>query len=254
MRFIALIAITAALASCSKSGQEAKKNEASPAPQADAMSPSAPAGDTTMTAAPGEQDAPAAGEERFYGKKAFTIVYKQTGTETGDFTEHVREWGRKRAEIKKTTTSIAGMSHATATRTVFDGAKMVATDLNTGAVTVMTNPMYNDVVSRMQGKSGVEGGKEMMLAMGGKPTGETGSFAGASCDYWELAQLATRMCITTWGATVMQSAKMGPMTIDKIAVEVREGDGGPDDAFAYDAAKAAQAPDMGELMKGAKGQ
>jgi hypothetical protein len=216
---------------------------------------SAPADDTTMPSAPpGADELAGAGEERFYGKKAFTIVYKQTGTEAGDVTEHVRDWGRKRVEIRKTTMSMAGMSQEAHTRTLFDGEKIVATDITTGAVTVTANPMYKDMAGRMQGKSGVEFGKEMMAAMGGKPTGESGSFAGSACDYWELAQLGTRLCIAGWGATLQSSTKMGPMTIERVAQEIREGDGGPDEAFAYDAAKATQAPDMGELMKRAKGQ
>ncbi len=188
----AAVAAVAALGACTK------KTE----PAADAATTEAPAAETATAedAADGieklatvDPDAPeASGGERFYGKKEFTIVSKQTGVEAGDITEHVRDWGRRRVEIKRTTLSIAGQSILTDTRVVTDGSSIATINNDTGAIATTTNPMYDTIVARMKGRSGVEVGKEMMTEMGGRETGEKGSFAGHDCDYWELQSLARR--------------------------------------------------------------
>lgn len=196
------------------------------------------------------EDAPEAdGTERFYGKKTFTIVSKQTGVEEGDVTEHVREWGRLRAEIKNTTMSVAGFTQETKQRGIFEGPKIATVDDTTGAVTLATNPMYDGIVARMKGKSGVDFGKEMMAQMGGVETDEKGSFAGHDCQYWEIASLSSKTCVTEWGGTLHSVVNMGGMSFEKTAIEVRMNDGGPDEAFAYDASKATEAPNLQDLMK-----
>jgi len=245
------LAIAMSLAAC------AKKEESRPAAQEE---PGADVGDVTQLAEAAETIAavdpdapPADGTERFYGKEAFTIVSKQTGVETGDITEHVRDWGRRRAEIKNTSISVSGFTRSANQRVVQNGAEIVTIDNVTGTVTSMTNPIYDDIVARMRGKSGVEFGGEMMAAMGGRETGEKGSFAGQECDYWELASVGTKTCVTPWGGTLHTLTNMAGMSIEKTAVEVRLGDGGPDEAFAYDASKVEAAPDVGEIMKRAKG-
>lgn len=58
----------------------------------------------TMVAVPAASEA---ASERFYGREAFTIVYVQDGAEAGRVTEHVRDWGRRRAEIVRTTTKVS---------------------------------------------------------------------------------------------------------------------------------------------------
>ena len=203
-------------------------------------------------AAVDEEAPPASGEERFYGKKEFTIVSKQTGVETGDVVEHVRDWGRKRAEIKKTSINLSGQSVPTGARTVSDGASIATIDERTGAVTTTTNPLYDTIVARMAGRSAIDVGKEMMTQMGGRETGEKGSFAGHSCDYWAIEALGGKTCITAWGGTLHTLVNMGGMAFERTASEVRLGDGGPDEAFAFDTSKAVAAPDVSELLKKAR--
>lgn len=197
-----------------------------------------------------DEDAPEAdGTERFYGKKTFTIVSRQTGVEEGNVTEHVREWGRLRAEIKNTTMSVAGFTQDTKQRGIYEGAKIVTVDEITGGTTTTTNPLYDGIVARMKGKTGVDFGKEMMAQMGGVETEETGSFDGHDCHYWEIASLNSKTCVTDWGGTLHSVVNMGGMSFEKTATEVRMNDGGPDAAFAYDASKATEAPNLQDIMK-----
>jgi hypothetical protein len=43
------------------------------------------------------------------------------------------------------------------------------------------------------------------------------------------------------------------MSYDKKAIAIRMGDGGPDEAFAFDASKAKAAPNLNDIMRKMKG-
>jgi hypothetical protein len=227
----AAFAATAALFACS--------------PQTDDGAAKAP-NETEVSAAAAVSDA--GGGERFYGRERFTIVYAHSGRQTGTSTEHVRDWGRRRAEIADTTLSVSGVTQRTNTRAVYEGPKVTTIDLGTQAVTTMTNPFYDRIVAAMRGRDGVEVGREMMTQMGGRPTGERGNFAGQDCEYWEVAQLGSRSCVAPWGATLHIRSSMAGIVIEKTATQVLMGDGGPDAAFQYDASRATQAPNLQDVM------
>ncbi|MDX2235020.1 MAG: hypothetical protein NW200_11045 [Hyphomonadaceae bacterium] len=190
----------------------------------------------------------AGGDERFFGEERFTIVMAHTGQQTGVSTLHVREWGRKRAEIKDLTINFAGMTQPMRERVINEGARIITIDPTSGAGSATDNPLYADVVEAMRGRDGVAFGAEIMTRMGGRRTGESGTFAGHACDYWEVAQLGTRSCVTPWGGTLRVSSALAGLTIEQTATEVRLGDGGPDDAFAYDPSKVTAAPDVGDIL------
>jgi hypothetical protein len=192
------------------------------------------------------------GGERFYGQEKFTIVTRHSGAQTGTTTTHVRDWGRQWVEVNDTAITVMGVSTSTRNRVVHDGARVITIDAN-GNATAITNPLYDQVVAAMRGRSGVEFGKEIMTRMGGKPTGETGSFVGQACDYWELTQLGAKSCVAPWGATLHLKTALAGIAMEQTATEVRLGDGGPDAAFAYDASKVTEGPDLGDAMGKLKG-
>lgn len=208
-----------ALAACSPPAQDATKAENAPAEAA--------AGD---------------GRERFYGRETFTLVGTMSGSETGAFTEHVRDWGRTRVSIKNTSVT-APESRRVNSRVIYSGAEIVTVDLDTGAVTIVTNPLYAQVVEAMRGRDGVEFGREIMTQMGARSTGERGNFAGQACDYWEVEQLGSRSCVTTWGATLYNRTELPGVTLERTVTEVRMNDGGPDSAFQYDESRATRVGD-----------
>jgi hypothetical protein len=185
----------------------------------------------------------------FFGIEAFTIESKLTGFESGTLTEHVSDCGRKRAEVKDVTIAVAGFTKRTRQRIVYDGNQVITVDLDAGTVSRMTNPMYDKVVERMRGRDGVEFGKEMMQAMGGRELGEAGTYADTACDRWEIASLGSRTCVTTWGGTLHVKTSMAGMESERVATAVRVGDGGTAEVYAYDETKVQQAPDLGAIMK-----
>ena len=196
--------------------------------------------------------APGSGEERFYGRESFTIVSQLTGSETGSVTEHVRDWGRVRSEIGKSTTKIGGMSVARDNRIVYEGAKVTTIDAKTAQITSTTNPFYPTFVSAMKGKDPMKFGEEMMTRMGGRKTGEKANIASHDCEYWTLMSVKT--CVTAWGATLHTSSSMAGIAKERKATEVRLGDKGPDAAFAYDASKAKAQPNIQDVLKNIPGR
>jgi len=213
---------------------------------ATACSPPTAKEETPGKAGPGGERA-AAGE-RFYGREKFTVVLTHTGRQTGTTTTHVRDWGRRRAELNDTTLSVSGVTQTIRNRVVYDGARAVTIDAATNAATATTNPLYDQVVESMRGRSGVEFGEQIMTRMGGRRTGEAGSFAGQACDYWEVAALSSRSCVTPWGATLYVRSGLGGIVVEQTATAVRMDDGGPDTAFAYDAANVTEGPNLGDVM------
>lgn len=204
--------------------------------------------------APAAAAAAAAPDEvRFYGRESFTIVSTQTGAESGTVTEHVRDWGRRRVEIKDATLAVAGQSIRQHHRVVHDGSRIATVDLETGSVTVAENPLYGRLAAAMRGRSGVEIGEQMMIQLGGRRTGERATIAGHACEYWEVAQLGARSCVTPWGATLSMRVAMGAVSFERIATEVRLDDGGADEAFAYDSARATQVPSLDDIRNRMRG-
>jgi hypothetical protein len=191
---------------------------------------------------------------QFYEQEKFTVSYDVKGSpESGTITEHVSDWGRKRVEIKDLTMSYAGITQVTKQRVIYDRAEIVTVDQKTGAVTKIANPMYDKITASMRGKSGVDYGKEWATAMGASPTGKTATYAGHSCDQWQIANLGTTFCVTKTGITLHTATKMGLVSSTRTATEVKLGDGGPAKAYVYDASKVQAAPNLQDIMKKARG-
>lgn len=189
------------------------------------------------------------GDVRFYGRESFTVVSALSGSHTGTVTEHVRDWGRLRVEIRDAEMSLMGMTQPDRNRIVYDQDQIITIDSATGATTVSQNPMYDNIVAAMGEEDGVSFGRRMLTGMGGQATGETGEFAGFACDYWTVPQMANAtVCVTDEGLTLSVNVSMGPITTTQTAVEVRLDDGGPDEAFAYDADAATSLPNLNDIM------
>lgn len=229
MKRLCVVLVAAAMAACSPGGEKANG-----------------AGGTAVQPA---EVANAGGGERFYGQERFTVVTRHSGRQTGTTTIHVRDWGRRWVEVNDTNLSASGINVPTRNRVIHEGARTITIDAASGRATAITNPLYDQVVDAMRGRSGVEFGQQIMTQMGGRETGESGAFAGHDCRYWEIASLGSRSCVTPWGATLHLTSALGGISLEQTAQEVRIGDGGPDEAFSYDPASVTEGPDVGDLMQ-----
>jgi hypothetical protein len=174
----------------------------------------------------------------------YTIVTRLSGAATGTSVQHVRDGGRRMAIIEdRTLLTTVGVRDRMHTRTIAEpadeGLRTIIIDLETGEVTSTTMP--NQDVSQM-----TSAGQQMWSR--GRQTGERGTFAGQGCEYWELAEPSMRFCVSAFGLPLHTRTQIAGMTMETTVTELRLGDGGPDSAFAYDASRVVEAPNIQDMM------
>jgi hypothetical protein len=190
-------------------------------------------------------------EVKLHPIEKYTIAYEFEGMQSGSSTQYNRDWGHLRAEVQDTTTSMMGVTIANKQRMIVKDAEIITIDLKTNTATTTKNPMYDRLVASLRDRNltSEQLGEEMLRAMGGAPTGESGSFAGESCDWWAVQQVGQRLCITDDALTLRMEMNLGGMKMVQTATAVRRGDGGPDDAFDYSNIPVQKAPDMPDLSE-----
>jgi hypothetical protein len=132
------------------------------------------------------------------------------------------------------------VSEHTRNRIVIDGPHIVTINAN-GVATRATVAIDNHSVRESRGRSVMEYYEHVMTPIGARRTGQTGSFAGHQCEYWEIPSMGSRECITSWGLALYRTNTIANVT-EETATEVRIGDGGPDSAFAYDSSRVVENP------------
>lgn len=180
---------------------------------------------------------PAAAEDiRFYPLESFSIVYRHEGTQTGTTVLHSRNYGHLRAELRDLTLTFAGLNQVQKERAVIDGRTITTVNLQTNTATRIENPIYDQIVAGIarQGGDGLAAGLAFIRAMGGAETGETKTIAGETCNVWTIPALQQQHCIAPDGLPLEVTSKLGGIPLAQVAVEVRRGDGGPDEAFVLD--------------------
>lgn len=190
---------------------------------------------------------------RFYPLKEFTIVSVLDGVTKGTKTTHVRDWGNRYVTIEETTLSMMGVTRSEKKRVIVEGADVTTIDEQAKTVTRSVNPLYDNVVKNLEGKDPEEVGREFMIALGHKPTGHEGSFAGETCEVWTNAQFAQELCATDDGLVLNIVSNMMGMRISETATDVRRGDGGPASAFEVPDYPERTAPNIQDIQKMMKG-
>ena len=182
---------------------------------------------------------------KFFEIENFTVVRKLEGIQSGTVTEHIRDWGRQRAEIRDLTIGIAGFTQTQRTRAIHEGEWIVAIDLDRGTATRTRNPMFNAFTEVDDPREVAE---RLLDSFAGPETGETGSYAGEDCRIRKHPQLGQTSCISEHGFTLYTTNEN--LGVSETAVEVRRGDGGPDAAFEVPSGmEVAEGPDLEAIMK-----
>ena len=213
------------VAACNNSPSEDASSQTTSAP------PPAVQTETTQpqTAPPAPPPAASTAKKRFYGIESFTIVHKHEGMQTGTVTEHIRDWGNERVEIRQLEMKMGPITQKENKRVITKGETITTIDLEANTATRAKNSMYAAMTSQVQGDNAIDFGKKMLKAMGANPTGAKASYGGESCDMWEMPQIQGKICMTGDGLTVLNESTMA--NIKDTAVEVRKGDPGPPEAY-----------------------
>ena len=176
--------------------------------------------------------------------EAACITYEMTGQMmNGTTTRCHREHAYEQYEIQNMTVGIAGLTQSQNTHTITIGDTIYAIDLDNNTGTQTTNPMYQSLVSSMQGQDPEEMSNAFISAMGYTPTGETKTIVNYDCLVYNSAQLGT-VCLTTNGLMLEQSV-MGNTTT---AVSISVGDGGEDANYTlYQNVTISEGPDLSNM-------
>ncbi len=186
---------------------------------------------------------------RFYPVESFTLVSTMTGVNAGTKTMHVKDYGRTYVEIEQSTMSMMGFTQNTNKRVIIQGPNITTIDEVARTITTSVNPLYENIANQVRNAgSGEELGRTYMQALGHRPTGQTATYAGETCEIWNNAQFMQTLCATDDGIVLHIASNMMGMNMTTTATELRLGDPGPDEAYALPNYPTTQAPNLQDLL------
>ena len=176
--------------------------------------------------------------------EAACLSYEMTGQmQSGTVTRCHRKFGYEQYEIQNITIGVMGMTQTQNQHVITIGDTIYSIDLSTNTGTKTQNPMYESIVSAMEGKSPEEASAEFMTAMGMTATDQTKTIAGETCTVYQSAQMGTT-CMTQTGLMLEQLI----MGMGQVATAVTVGDGGEDANYTlYETVPITDGPDLSEL-------
>ena len=171
--------------------------------------------------------------KRLFGEEAFTITYRTTVPSLGagavTMTEHVRNWGYQSVKL---------YPGERALKTLAENGRFYRFDPETGQAYWQEDTPTQNLMSLIDQEADRDFGyRRSRFMFGGQPTGEAAVFAGHTCSFYQAQtsspMLTVRVCMTSWGAALYVETQ-GEVESTQVATEVRIGDRGPDDVFAFD--------------------
>lgn len=185
-----------------------------------------------------------ANQPKLHPVEAACITYEMSGQMmNGTITRCHREHAYEQYEIQNITIGITGFTQTQNTHTITIGDTIYVIDLENNTGTQTANPMYQSLVSSMQGQDSENLSDAFMSVMGYAPTSETKTIADHECEIYNSAQLGT-VCLTDEGL-MLEQLVMGNTTT---AVSVSLGDGGDDTNYTlYQNVTITQGPDLSNM-------
>ncbi len=165
---------------------------------------------------------------KFLGVKSVTIKGVIKGNmQNGTYTEYIDDYGNIRVE--KSNVTMAG--YKVNQWIIQKGRDIYTLDEKTKTATKTVNTMYDSMAASVKAKGREATYNEFYAALGGSLTGETGKYADQICDYWEIKNINSQVCVTEEGLGLSVKSNMGGMSINKEATEVKMGDPGPKSVY-----------------------
>lgn len=176
--------------------------------------------------------------------EAVCIDYELSGQmQQGTTTRCHRDYAYEQYEIQNLTVGFGGFTQSQNQHNITIGDTIYAINLSTNTGTKTTNPMYDQIVSAMQGSDPADVGNAFIAAMGFTATGATKTIADTTCDVYDSAMMGTA-CLTDDGIMLEQSIMGSTM----VATNVSIGDGGSDANYAlYQNVAITEGPDLSSM-------
>ncbi len=184
---------------------------------------------------------------RLHPTEAACVTYETTGPMmTGQSTRCHRDYAYEQYEILNTNIAFAGVSQSQNQHTITIGEWIYAIDLQTNKGTKTKNPLYEGLVSALEGSSPEEMTPIFLNAMGMSASGQSKTVVGVDCNVYTSSMMGT-VCITD-GGLMLQQEFMGTT---QIATEVSIGESGADENYTlYQNVPITDGPDLSNGLQG----
>lgn len=150
-----------------------------------------------------------------------------------------RKNGFEQFEIQNIEMGIGNIKQKQKQHIITIGDTVYAIDTATGTGTKTANPMFQTMVTAMEGHSPEEFGRSLFTSMGFAPSGERKTVAGIECEVYSSAGLGSS-CVSADALTLEQDVLGNKMT----AVEVSYDGGKEEDYRLYEHIELRQGPDL----------
>ena len=179
--------------------------------------------------------------------EAVCIDYEMSGQMMkGTSTRCHRDNGYEQYEIRNMEVGAFGITQKQSQHTITIGDTVYAIDLQTNRGTKTVNPIYANIVSRLEDTAPEDMGAAFISAMGFNATGNTRTVAGTECNVYNSPQLGTA-CLTDNGLLLEQSIMGNTETATNVAI----GDSGDDANYAlYETVPITDGPDLSKGLQG----
>ena len=189
--------------------------------------------------------------------KEATIHYTLSGTEQGEETLYIKDYGRLRAKYHKGSTSMMGMTVKNETVEITSPDWVAAYNLveKTGSKTTNPNKLYQREYNKLSSgekknfeKNAKQFGAGMMAQFGGGVTREKGSFLGYECDVITVNGMSTTSVFRGTDVPLKTEVTMMGMNSSNIATQVDTTSAIADTVFAPPAGIVAELNPQAEAM------
>ncbi len=187
-------------------------------------------------------------ETRLHPVRAYCATYEVGGMSKGTFITCQRAWGRERFEQWNTSTGIGPFRKQDDKHVIFLGEHIYTKQKNKVLRTV--NPIYEQLMSRLQGTRVEDLQEAFMKAMQYTPTGEQRTVNDVACTV-SRSPLAGNVCLTDHGILVEQRVMGQSQRL--LALEIgEEGENSLYDPQAW-SLPIEDGPDVGKVLDDLKG-
>ncbi len=189
--------------------------------------------------------------------KEATIHYQLNGTEQGEETLYIKDYGRIRAKYHKGTTTVMGMTTSTETVELQDPDWIFTYDLveKTGSKSTNPSKLYKEEYTKLSSsekknfdKNAKVLGAGMMAQMGGSVTRTNATFMGYACDVVTVQGMSTSTVFQGTDIPLKTEMSMMGMKSSTIATKVDTSAAIPETVFFPPAGIAAELNPQAEAM------
>ncbi len=176
--------------------------------------------------------------------EAVCVDYEMSGqVQQGTTTRCHRDYAYEQYEIQNLTVGFGAFTQSVNQHNITIGNTIYAINLGTNTGTKTINPMYDQIVSAMQGSDPADVGNQFIAGMGFTATGATKTIADTTCNVYNSDMMGTA-CLTDDGLMLEQVVMGNSM----IATSVSIGDGGSDANYTlYQNVPITEGPDLSNM-------